>query len=498
MLSGLDEESPEQSPEKPLLPSKLKIKPYTKYILLWNHKSIDSSKIKFILTQIAEQGLDNEETFVNYVLVIKKVCESHFYTKTEGLNSFRKFVSSLKSEEHTKLFKEIIPFIAMLALRVELMYPEGILPLLSMGKQNIVKLSRGEVACILANQFFCALPKQSKEFKLGEHDMYTLMSDAGLSFGGTAIEKLRCIFGYFEVMMKKEPDGIITIARNCLSEEEKKQYTIEGWLKSEKEMLEMKLETEGRIENQHDMIQVDFANKFIGGGIDGFSYQEQVLFAISPELYSTCLICEEMNDDEAILITGVQVFSNYSGYDLTFKYAGSAKDPLEDKKDILNRIPRQILGLDALPFGKGLSKLLQFEIKATVRELNKALIGFKGDFQSDETDLRPIATGKWGCGVFNGCLEYKWLIQWIAASEVGRKMIFCGFDGGELVSFYSLIKKLEGRKVGEVVKILIEISELILEKREKLLKEEGEIEDINISEIITQFIQNKLLNPPAS
>lgn len=479
----------EESPEKLPAAAAVKIKPYSHYVLLWNHKSVDSPKIKAILTRIAEHGIEDDTDFVKSILSMKELCNTRCYSKAEKLYAFRLYAGTIPAEERTKLFKVTIPFIATLALRVELLHPDGTLPLLSAGKQNLVKQSRSEVSCALANAFFCCVPSQSKELRLGEYDMYTLMCDESVGFKETVKEKFKCIFCYFEAIREKEPEGIITIARNCLSEEEKKQYSMEGWLNSEKPMQEMQLDVQGRIESQHEMLQVDFANKYIGGGIDGFCYQEQVLFAISPELYASCLVCERMEEDEAIVVTGVQVFSEYKGYDMTFRFAGPAKDPLESKRDRLERIPRQILGLDALCFPGGPRKLEQFQAKHTVRELNKALVGFKGDFLCDESDKRPIATGKWGCGVFNGCLEYKWLIQWLAASEVGRKMVFCGFDDTSLTSFYSFIKKLEGRKVGEVAKILLEISELVLSKWEKDADQE---EPIKLNELITQVLKKNI------
>jgi poly(ADP-ribose) glycohydrolase len=65
----------------------------------------------------------------------------------------------------------------------------------------------------------------------------------------------------------------------------------------------------------------------------------------------------------------------------------------------------------------------QFEIEQINRELLKAYVGFS---QTGNKDSK-IITGNWGCGVFNGDLYLKFIIQWIACSLVNRKLIYCPF-----------------------------------------------------------------------
>ena len=52
------------------------------------------------------------------------------------------------------------------------------------------------------------------------------------------------------------------------------------------------------------MLQVDFANKKIGGGVlRGGRVQEEVRFCICPELLISLLIMDHMDPNEAIIIT---------------------------------------------------------------------------------------------------------------------------------------------------------------------------------------------------
>lgn len=43
---------------------------------------------------------------------------------------------------------------------------------------------------------------------------------------------------------------------------------------------------------------------------------------------------------------------------------------------------------------------------------------------------KSIITGNWGCGVFNGDVGLKFMIQWLASSITGFKMKYCPFGNG--------------------------------------------------------------------
>lgn len=58
--------------------------------------------------------------------------------------------------------------------------------------------------------------------------------------------------------------------------------------------------------------QVDFANKYIGGGVLGSgSVQEEIRFLMCPELILCRLFTEELDSNEVVEITGAEMYSTY-------------------------------------------------------------------------------------------------------------------------------------------------------------------------------------------
>ena len=63
-----------------------------------------------------------------------------------------------------------------------------------------------------------------------------------------------------------------------------------------------------------------------------------------------------------------------------------------------------------------------------LRELNKACAGFQGANEAMQKEVATVATGNWGCGVFQGFVELKAVLQWLAASEDGISLRYFPFD----------------------------------------------------------------------
>ncbi|KAF9331730.1 hypothetical protein BG006_005422 [Podila minutissima] len=181
-------------------------------------------------------------------------------------------------------------------------------------------------------------------------------------------------------------------------------------------------------------LQLDFANKNIGGGaLDRGAVQEEIRFMICPEMIVSRLFSQPMEANEAILIKGIEQYSDYIGYSKTFEWFSDHRDTTP--RDKLGRRQREICAIDAKPFKSKVSRIGQFDKPLVLREINKALAGFRpspinasewglaphlesGSESADtvSTVPRAIATGNWGCGAFGGHLQLKFVLQWIAAS----------------------------------------------------------------------------------
>lgn len=89
------------------------------------------------------------------------------------------------------------------------------------------------------------------------------------------------------------------------------------------------MENDGLIEDVgHEHIQIDFANKMIGGGVLGRGcIQEEIRFMICPELIASLLFTARLTDKECVVIKGAERYSAYTGYSHTFEWKGNYSDP---------------------------------------------------------------------------------------------------------------------------------------------------------------------------
>ncbi|XP_044030996.1 poly(ADP-ribose) glycohydrolase isoform X2 [Siniperca chuatsi] len=344
--------------------------------------------------------------------------------KYEGQWSFdalANFVQRIPKVEN--YFDTLFPKIAALALKLP-QYVMKAIPLLQRGHAATITLSQVQISCLLANAFFCTFPHRNTSSSNAEYHSYPTINFSSL-FGNWSErkkEKLRAIMHYFNVVTDEttKPNGLVTFERRCLRDTD-----VPNWRSCKEKMPKLHVTSHGTIETEGTgMLQVDFASSWIGGGVLGSGLvQEEILFLINPELIVARLFTEKLNDNECLIITGSQQFSCYFGFGDTFEWAGPHEDRL--RRDKWNRLERQILAIDALNFKH---RREQYNMAKVTRELNKAYCGFKchGDNEPD------IATGKWGCGAFNGDPQLKAVIQLMAAAKAKRGLAFFSFKDEKL------------------------------------------------------------------
>ena len=128
----------------------------------------------------------------------------------------------------------------------------------------------------------------------------------------------------------------------------------------------------GTIEDAQGLTQVDFANKYLGGGTLGSGcVQEEIRFIICPELILTQLIAEELDSSECLIVVGAERYSNYAGYASSFKWRGDHID--RTRRDAWGRKCTEVVAMDALRFTVSAK---QYSLKCIQRELNKAYCAF--------------------------------------------------------------------------------------------------------------------------
>ena len=222
--------------------------------------------------------------------------------------------------------------------------------------------------------------------------------------------------------------GVITYTRLYLP-----PSFLPAWSSSENPLSKLNFASEGKIEDAHGFLQVDFANSYIGGGVlrSGCG-QEEIRFSTCPELLASMLFSEAMQDTEAIYVTGFKQFCGYSGYGDSFRFAEKVSNQMDNQMTSL-------VAMDARRYAEE-EKEKQFNGPEVSRDLNKAFVAFRGQGRR-EVELPSVATGNWGCGAFGGDPKLKLLIQWMAASEAGRDLAYFTFgdeelarEGGDLIS----------------------------------------------------------------
>ncbi|GMS96850.1 hypothetical protein PENTCL1PPCAC_19025, partial [Pristionchus entomophagus] len=319
-----------------------------------------------------------------------------------------------QSEEVCQSYLDTISAIAALALRAKHLVTKPLPLLMFDGHVKSVTMSQEQAAVLLAYAFFCTvLPRPGDDWNHFSFHLFHTRDEQVM------VEKMKFMLYYFKTVIEEMPRGTITFSRQTWDSLKDEEAGYDTWADPLSEMLVM---SEGLIEEMEGCLQVDFANCYIGGGVMNHgAVQEEIRFLCCPEMLVSLFLFDRMDVNEAILIQGAQQFSAYLGYANSLKHKPMGLNRNEPR-DIYGRARSYLIAIDAYCFQNRQS---QYQMKFITREIKKAYTGFQ--LVGDHAAVRPIATGNWGCGVFNGDKELKSLIQLIAASKAGRPMIYITF-----------------------------------------------------------------------
>ncbi|XP_059617955.1 poly(ADP-ribose) glycohydrolase [Phlebotomus argentipes] len=342
------------------------------------------------------------------------------YARSWSFRGLHSLFDKGDEEDSETFFTVMLPKIMDLALKLPQLIPGGI-PLLKQGRNHSISLSQEQVACLVANAFLCTFPRRNTLKWESEYGNYPDINFNRLfaSTEARCLEKIKCICHYFKRIFSKMPTGVITFSRRFVDPRLMPRWDLAD---APFEAVKVDVRTDGTIEdNGKGLLQVDFANKFVGGGVLGSGcVQEEIRFVICPELLISRLFTEALDKTEALHVIGAEQFSEYSGYAGSFTWKGNHID--DTPRDECGRRKCHIVAIDALHFAE---EAQQYQAKLMLRELNKAYVGFLPSER--DKPFAAVASGNWGCGAFNGDSKLKSLLQIMVCTLTKRDLVYFTF-----------------------------------------------------------------------
>ncbi|XP_037803475.1 poly(ADP-ribose) glycohydrolase-like isoform X2 [Penaeus monodon] len=354
-----------------------------------------------------------------------------------------------EEEEQEFFFQNTLPAMVRLALNLPKIVTQPP-PLLTSQTTHSITLSQLQIASLLANAFFCTFPRRNAKGSETEYASYPDINFNRLFYPREkrSMEKIKCLINYFRRVTSKEPAGTVTFTRQYVN-----PHNMPSWEACSKPLPKLHVDTKGLIEEQMGLLQVDFANKYVGGGVLGLGcVQEEIRFVLSPELIVSRLFTQVLDKTEALIVLGVEQFNKGVGYASNFRWAGSHKDTTP--WDPWGRRMCQVTAIDALHFTK--QPRIQYRPNFILRELNKAYAGFQVMEGSSGSPV-AVATGNWGCGAFKGDSRLKSLIQLAVCGYIGRDVAYFTFGDQKLrndLSTMHIFLTENNVTVGELVQVL--------------------------------------------
>ena len=329
-----------------------------------------------------------------------------------------------------------------LVLKIDELFKEKYIPILKTGENSENIFTRKQVALLFLLSFldvlFVEARKNMNYFNIG----YLLIKkhEVAVQFGRSFLNYLTVIGKWISENNPILEEQII-FKRNSINSME---YLYNQDTTKETKLCQLMMDTKESLFNGKASYCVDFANKYIGGGVLNCGcVQEEILFCIDPEAIVSLYFMEVMSDNDAIGIYNTIQYSKYKGYGYSFTYDGCAID----FKDNKNNKKHRIIAIDAISlrysynFFFSSNKTSSQDIN---RDIHKAYVGFSLA-NLDNSIEKTISTGNWGCGAFGGNHELKFIQQWIAASFAGiDRLDYYTFGDKEAVlvaKFYDKIKE---------------------------------------------------------
>nr|CCC93125.1 putative poly(ADP-ribose) glycohydrolase [Trypanosoma congolense IL3000] len=456
------------------------------------------------LTQEADHSVEGLRRLLNVLLNRRPVYEG---SQTLEFKTLCYVIGHLMSEEErVDFFNVTLPWMKTIVVEGPKRITRQIL-ILSQGVTGLLLLTHAEVVTLLVCGFFSLFPGRShanikatsvKARKLQPFNFAHLFCLETTERFESQCAKVQCLMQYFIYCSHHT-----TVVWPCVEIYRVCRTHFPVFECSQLPMQAAVISEDARIEECFGTLQVDFANRFIGGGVlSAGCLQEEIRFVTCPELLVSLLLCEVLLDNEVVFVSGAGAYSATGGYAKTFHFVGpqspdtvstvGSKDVIkfhEEHASFVERFPVAVAGalqscpcfvrnscvvaMDAMNFC--VDPESQYLKKFVRREVEKAFTAFKGARGSALPLVHSglIATGNWGCGAFHGDRELKLLLQWCAASQAGRPLIYSAFGDVNLChNFRRVYEKLkrEAWAVGDVFTMILFCCEIVPAPQGKLFE----------------------------
>ncbi|OBS19790.1 hypothetical protein FPOA_11514 [Fusarium poae] len=374
----------------------------------------------------------------------------------------------LQDRDEPKILDVTWPKIRDIALDLPVYFPNGQLELLR--ADSPLRLSRGQVACLVAHQFLCSSVPQRSD------DGY---QDLGIWYSSeqrhpTAVQMyLEALFIYFDDL----PTAKDLLADHKIgSDEIHSVVSYELHQSNQVSLSTAKLEpVQVRYldihtsDTHHPHVQgkggavVVSSNKVIGFGQS--ATQEEIFVGIAPEAYPVVLVAPHLNDNTVITVSGARAMVDVRGQRRNIEWEGRPVLSLNDQKPWQGG---RLVFMDALEMDmvehSSSDDLPDLYPENIDREINKAINGFtsyKGD---------SVFTGLWGCGAFGGDPGVKLVVLWLTAgaSNVELKVVVGPGEHHLGKELESVVKACNDLTVNDVREMLLRVPKKL--RREGILE----------------------------
>ena len=246
----------------------------------------------------------------------------------------RPFFNYIDSDQ-AKKFLKYYKYLQKLVFEMDSILPKQLPYLKTCQKNKKIILTRRAVALLFLLSFFNLINITNKNCNFFNVSLVLkCVSHSQFEFGKCFINYLTQIGRW---LSNNDPilDETITYIRDNID--------INNY--QDKELCEINIYEKGSLFEGDASYCVDFANKYIGGGVlNQGCVQEEILFAVEPEAIVSLLFMEVMDKNDAIGIFNTIQYSKYKGYGSNFKFLENAIT-----KELYKIRRHKIIAIDAAP-----------------------------------------------------------------------------------------------------------------------------------------------------